>query len=457
MTNAPEPVAGDPLIGTTLDARYRLDGLIGRGGMASVYRGEDLALGRPVAVKVFTAAADGIDDDERRKSETALLASLSHRALVRLYDASRDADTGREFLVMELVEGRDLRQALRLGPISPADAARMLADLAEALHVIHDRGIVHRDVKPANVLLEPAHLPSHSWNAKLADFGIARLIDDARLTSTGLLVGTPGYVSPEQVTGATPAAPADVYALGLLMLEARTGRAAFPGPAVESASARLVRDPEVPPSLGDDWAALLRSMTAREAGDRPTAIEVAVAASALETAAHPGLAAGDDIARAAAAGAVGADSAAGTGTTVAFGASTHAATDAATEAMAPPGAEDEASPAPDIDGRTGHIADGEATGATKVLPASAPPSAADSADSADSAGSAGSAGTRRRPRWVPAAVAAGVLLLVGAVVAVVVYATSTAPGKADPTPEPLPVVPGELGVHLEQLDEAVTG
>jgi eukaryotic-like serine/threonine-protein kinase len=251
--------------------------------MASVYRGEDLALGRQVAVKVFAEAAEGIDDSDRRKSETALLASLAHRALVRLYDASRDPGTGREFLVMELVDGSDLRETLKLGPLGPADAAGMLADLAEALHVIHARGIVHRDVKPANVLLEPAHLPSRRWNAKLADFGIARLIDDARLTRTGLLVGTPGYLSPEQVSGAAPSPAADIYSLGLLVLEARTGETPFPGPAVEAASARLVRDPGIPESLGPDWVSLLRAMTAREPGERPSALEVAIAATALDT------------------------------------------------------------------------------------------------------------------------------------------------------------------------------
>ncbi|WP_022888917.1 serine/threonine-protein kinase [Agromyces italicus] len=273
----------DPFIGAVLGGRYRVDELIGRGGMASVYRVHDLSLGRAVAVKVFAAAAEGIDDATRRATEIALLASVQHRALVRLYDAARDPATGREYLVMELVDGRDLREALRAGPLHAADAAGLLVDLGEALHVIHERGIVHRDVKPANVLLEPAHLPTRTWNAKLADFGIARLIDDARLTRTGLLVGTPGYLSPEQVGGGRAGPAADVYSLGLLALEARTGRAAFPGPAAEAASARLVRDPEIPEWLGADWVALLRAMTAREPEARPAALEVAVAATRLDT------------------------------------------------------------------------------------------------------------------------------------------------------------------------------
>ncbi len=402
---------GDSFAGATLGERYRLDALIGRGGMASVYRGVDLALGgRPVAVKVFAEAAEGIDDAERRKSETALLAGLSHRALVRLYDASRDPATGREFLVMELVEGHDLRETLRQGPLGPADAAGMLADLAEALHVIHQRGIVHRDVKPANVLLEPAHLPTRTWNAKLADFGIARLIDDARLTRTGLLVGTPGYLSPEQVSGRPPTPAADVYSLGLLVLEARTGKTPFPGPAVEAASARLTRDPDLPESLGADWVALLRSMTSREPADRPSALDIAVTATQLDTS------------------------------------SPSAGMTAPTVALAGAGAA-----RPD---------DGE-TAATRVL--TAPDRSFFEAPAAATATPERRTRTRERERssdgqrrWVRPAIAIGLLLAIGAVVFAVLSSALSAPTTTS-TPEPLPSVPGELGVHLEQLDEAVSG
>ena len=435
----------DAFTGATLGDRYRLEGLIGRGGMAAVYRGVDLALGRPVAVKVFAAEAEGLDDAQRRRSETALLASLSHRALVRLYDASRDPATGREFLVMELIEGRDLRETLRLGPLGPADAAGLLADLAEALHVIHDRGIVHRDVKPANVLLEPAHLPSRTWNAKLADFGIARLIDDARITRAGLLVGTPGYVSPEQVTGQPPSPASDVYSLGLLVLEARTGETPFPGPAVESAGARLARDPDIPATLGEDWVALLRAMTAREPGERPSALDVAVAASTLDT--------------------IPVTEADALAPTVAF---TEVA-DHPTEAMPAagghesgasdlaPGAEPAASAAP-----------GDATAATRVLPAAdrsffAVPGAA-AASPTTTATARSSRAERRsvgdhdddRPRWVRPAIAVALLLAIAGVVTAVVLSAFSAPAP-ETTPEPLPAVPGDLGVHLQQLDEAVSG
>ncbi|RZS64852.1 serine/threonine protein kinase [Agromyces ramosus] len=434
MTTSPNSVSRDSFAGATLDDRYRLDGLIGRGGMASVYRGVDLALGRPVAVKVFAEAAEGIDDAERRRSETALLASLSHRALVRLYDASRDPATDREFLVMELVEGRDLRETLRLGALGPADAADMLADVAEALHVIHERGIVHRDVKPANVLLEPAHLPSRTWNAKLADFGIARLIDDARITRAGLLVGTPGYLSPEQVTGRPPTPAADVYALGLLVLESRTGETPFPGPAAEAASARLVRDPDIPESLGTDWVALLRAMTAREAADRPSALDVAVAAGQLDR--------GTDGARPA------------TAPTIAI------ADVAAAPTMAVDGHAASVAPAT-ADGAAPEAAAPVETAATRVLPA--PDRSFFAAPVAASQQPEGRARARERERsadgerrWVRPTIAIALLVTIGVVVFTLLQSALSTPAT-NTTPEPLPSVPGDLGVHLEQLDEAVSG
>lgn len=424
--------ATDPLVGATLDGRYRIDGLIGRGGMAAVYRADDLALGRQVAVKVFTPATEGIDDADRRRSETALLASLTHPALVTLYDAAKDPETNREFLVMELVEGQDLREILRHGAIPPHDATRMLADLSEGLHVIHSRGIVHRDVKPANVLLAPAHLPTRRWNAKLADFGIARLLDESRLTATGRIIGTPGYLSPEQVRGEQVGSAADIYSLGLLMLEALTGVQPFPGPALESASARLVRDPRVPLGFGSDWSELLTAMTARDPAARPTALDVALAAQSLDVSAS-----------ATAAGTVPA----------ADPSATHDDTRILTGPAGGIGAAVAADP---VDGDTRlttvpeHDADADATAATRVLPG-AIAAAVEDRPATESAPT----GRRRMPRWLVPAAIATVLV---AIVAVLVPGLVGGLGGAEPasTPTPLPSVPGDLGVHLEQLEEAVT-
>jgi len=466
--------AADTFVGATLDGRYRIAGLIGRGGMASVYRADDLVLGRRVAVKVFGATAEGIDDDDRRRSETALLASLTHPALVTLYDAAKDEATNREFLVMELVEGRDLREALRSGPIAPADAAPVLAELAEGLHVIHSRGIVHRDVKPANVLLATAHLPTRRWNAKLADFGIARLLDESRLTSTGNIIGTPGYLSPEQVRGEAVGSAADVYGLGLLMIEALTGRQVYPGPAIESASARLVRDPEIPASLGPGWRELLAAMTARDPAARPSALDVAVTAHTLAAEARSG--------RGAHAALVHEQN---TVQTHDDGTSVHDArgldgglgsrgqadgpADADTRIVAVPSATTaDASAAPGtvhaqpVDATL--VLPAQPTEATRLLPSTAvssPGAAAEGADAASLAPPAatGAGGTRRGdrarvPRWLLPIGLAGAAVIAGAFLLPTI--TGSTGAETPPSVTPLPSVPGDLGVHLGELEEAVT-
>ncbi|WP_353814541.1 serine/threonine-protein kinase [Agromyces sp. SYSU T00266] len=421
--------ATDPVLGSTLADRYRVDGLIGRGGMAAVYRADDLALGRRVAVKVFTASTEGLDDADRRRSETALLASLTHPALVTLFDAAKDPATRREFLVMELVEGEDLRKVLERGPVSRRDAARMLADLAEGLHVIHSRGIIHRDVKPANVLLAPAHLPTRRWNAKLADFGIARLLDESRLTATGRIIGTPGYLSPEQVRGEPVGSSADVYALGLLVLESLTGVQPFPGPALESASARLVRDPVIPAELPADWRELLAAMTARDAGERPSALDVALATESLAIDGDDASDAGDD-------------------PTVAM---TRApATEDDTRILPATGVMPSGPSAASAPSSSSASAD-DGTAATRILTGVAPhaPSPA--------AGSDRRTEGRRLPRRVVVAIAAA-LVLIGAVVVVPVAVGALASGgtATEPTQAPMPSVEGDLGTHLDQLEEAVS-
>jgi serine/threonine protein kinase len=277
--------SGDALVGTVLDDRYLITHLLGRGGMAVVYRADDQVLGRVVAIKVFQASLGSERDLRREISEIQTLASLNHHALVTLFDARIVDNPSSEYayLVMEYVEGSTLRARLDGGALLPGSVAVMGRDLAEALHVVHERGIVHRDVKPDNVLLSPSPTPDREFRAKLADFGIAMLTDSTtRLTQDGAVLGTAAYLSPEQARGLAPASPSDVYSLGLVLLECLTGAKSFPGPLMESITAKLSADPEIPGDFGYQWKSILTAMTARDPQSRPSAWGVAEALRPLE-------------------------------------------------------------------------------------------------------------------------------------------------------------------------------
>ncbi|WP_077488060.1 serine/threonine-protein kinase [Sinomonas mesophila] len=267
-----------------LGGRYRLLEVVGRGAMATVHRASDEVLGRDVAVKTFRAHAPDPRHELRRRGEMEVLARLTHPSLVQLYDAGTDPlDDGTQrisYLVMEFVEGRDLRCVLAGGPLADDDARRLALDLAEALAYVHAQGIVHRDIKPANILVPDGGPGTGSAatsrrRAKLTDFGIARLTDAARLTITNTTIGTANYLSPEQARGEAVGPASDIYSLGLVLLECLTGTMEFTGSAVEAAVARLMRDPRMPQGLGEPWSRLLPAMTAREPGDRPSAELVA--------------------------------------------------------------------------------------------------------------------------------------------------------------------------------------
>lgn len=263
-----------------LDGRYRLDGCVGRGATSMVYRAHDSLLRRTVAIKLLRADDETPLESERVHSETALLASLSHPSLVALYDASLDLPHPR-YLVMEFVDGPTLATHLTRGTLTRGEAAAIGRDLADALRVVHARGIVHRDVKPSNVLLARAEGDA-GWNAKLTDFGIAFHPDEARRTSPGIAIGTAAYMAPEQVR-ADPITPAaDIYSLGLVLLESLTGEPAFPRTRdVQTALARLISEPSIPDELGIEWVRLLRRMTSSDPEQRPTAAQVVAGVSAL--------------------------------------------------------------------------------------------------------------------------------------------------------------------------------
>jgi serine/threonine protein kinase len=269
-------VADDPRLGVVLGGRYRVDELIGRGGMSIVYRGFDTQLHRPVAVKIFQHGDD--EDQLRWESEVRLLSQLSHPHLVTLHDAhlERTNSVAASYLVMEYVPGVNLQQHLALQGASSQLAALVVAQIGEALASVHSRGIVHRDLKPGNILIEPSEMPPLFVRTKLADFGIAHLLGSDRVTRTGTMIGTAAYTSPEQVNGDVATPISDVYSLGLVAIECLSGEPAFPGTPSESLIARLTRDPVLPPNLPPEWAMLLMSMTARDPAFRPTALDAAL-------------------------------------------------------------------------------------------------------------------------------------------------------------------------------------
>jgi serine/threonine protein kinase len=269
------------MLGRVLADRFEIVSLIGRGGMASVYQARDTVLDRIVAIKVF--AVDTSEDRARLESEVRLLSGLNHPNLVTVHDAHLAAgtDVGPSFLVMEFVGGNTLRESIATSVISGDLIVAVASGIGEALHVVHEAGIVHRDVKPANILIEVDAPTASGIRAKLADFGVAHSLGSLHLTATATVIGTAGYLSPEQAAGAVITSASDIYSLGLVLLECFTGQMEYPGTAAESLAARLGRDPVLPPSLPGGWSALLGRMLAREPAARPTALEVARQSTAL--------------------------------------------------------------------------------------------------------------------------------------------------------------------------------
>ena len=266
--------------GTLIDDRYQVRGRLGTGGMSVVYHAHDEKLGREVALKMFRSSMVDLDDERRRRGEVRVLATLEHPTLVTLFDARLDDDP--PYLTTEFVDGDDLGARLRAGALPADELIPLTAAISDALAFMHQRGVVHRDVKPANILLPRDPLPSAPF-AKLADFGIARLVDGCRSTATGSVIGTAAYLSPEQADGRDAGPPSDIYSLGLVLIECVSGAVPFPGSAAESAVARLTRKPDVPEGLPDGWRSLLSRMTEQDPSDRPTAAEVFRSSATLST------------------------------------------------------------------------------------------------------------------------------------------------------------------------------
>lgn len=269
----------------TLDGRYQLGALLGRGAMSAVYQATDLRLGRAVAIKIFLPGSGDESFRARQENEMRLLAAFDHPGLVAAFDAGVDTrnDEERAYLVMELAEGRDLRAILADGPLTVPETARIGIRLAGALSQVHEHGVIHRDIKPANILVSDDDGVGQS--VKLADFGVALVMNDNRLTATGFTVGTAQYLSPEQAQGLGLTPASDIYSLGLVLLECLTGRAEYPGTPIETASARLHRAPQVPLELPGPLRELLEAMTDMDPEMRPTAqhVEQALADEGIQS------------------------------------------------------------------------------------------------------------------------------------------------------------------------------
>jgi eukaryotic-like serine/threonine-protein kinase len=256
--------------------RYEIQEPLGRGGMGTVHRGWDRVLARPVAVKVlpFALSADeGAASRLRREARAA--ARLNHPGIVAVFDAG--VADGVPYLVMEHVEGHTLAEELRQGPIPSDRAATIAASIAAALSVAHAAGVVHRDVKPANVLLTP------SGEIKVTDFGIARAVDDDTVTPPSSVVGSAPYLSPEQVRGEAGDARSDLYALGVVLFQMLTGRLPFEADtAVAMAFKHLEEQPrpptEVEPEIPEALDAVALRALAKDPADRFGSADELVAA-----------------------------------------------------------------------------------------------------------------------------------------------------------------------------------
>ena len=269
-------------LGTLLGGRYRLDQVLGQGGMATIFRATDDNLGREVAVKVlrpeFGADAQFV---ERFEHEAQAAASLSHPNIVQVYDYG--TDQAGPYIVMEQVSGGDLSSALgKKGNLPPTAVANMGQQVADALAAAHAAGLVHRDIKPSNILLSP------DGRVQVADFGIAQAAAGSPVTATGITLGSVLYFSPEQARGDTASSASDIYSLGLVMYEMLTGQRAFSGDSPAAvAVARLsggVPSPvavraEVPPALD----AIVRWCLAVDPGVRPSASELSTALARFRT------------------------------------------------------------------------------------------------------------------------------------------------------------------------------
>lgn len=259
---------GSELIGQVVGDRYRIDAVVGAGGMATVYRALDTTLERPVALKVMRREVTSQPDQlERFRREARAAAKLNHAHIVTVIDAGEEND--RPYIVFEFIEGDTLKQRIKSrGKLPVTEAVAYAIEIGSALMAAHAAGLVHRDVKPQNVLLDP------HGHAKVADFGIARELEaNDGLTKTGRVLGTTDYVSPEQAMGEDVTGQSDIYSLGIVLFEMLTGEPPFKGENHVAVAMKHVKEqlPDVQhlrPEVSSTLAAVIEKMTAKEPVDR---------------------------------------------------------------------------------------------------------------------------------------------------------------------------------------------
>lgn len=263
-----DTTVADPLVGQLLDGRYRIESRIARGGMATVYLARDSRLDRVVAVKVMHAGLAADEDFVHRFiGEAKAAAALSHPNVVAVYDQGTDGERG--YLVMEYVAGRTLRDALAArGRFGPRAALETMQPVLAALGAAHRAGLVHRDVKPENVLI------TEDGQVKVTDFGLARAESASRMTRTGVIIGTVGYLAPEQVTSGSADVRSDVYAAGIMLFELLTGRLPHEGDTPLAVAYKHVNETVPPPSelapgLPHRVDELVTAATSRDPAHRP--------------------------------------------------------------------------------------------------------------------------------------------------------------------------------------------